>query len=455
MLCYSSAQSLSKMKIVRVYHEDDMDDIPLRRLSYTLQFIDNHPLKPENVSIIFGNNAQKAVGEVTVGYGLANEDGYCIPKQDWIFLRKYLGSDEAFINGYRFGHCTAYSVEKEKKLKKLDFLQDRQFAFDIFETIFFHISRLEEYHSTESSKKLSENRLLLIKYELQTVPIVDRLIHIFFDALGIPSAPRKTSISLSHDADHLVKYHSTIQTLHFIGSVAKHHPQKTAAALSNWLKTSILHKVDPYQDWVKILSDRPIEKTIYFIVESDHPFDPSYISHSAIAKAIEISKSKNYKIGLHPSFNTWNNVGQMKKQKMILEKIGGVNVEKNRQHFLNFRFPVTLHILEDVGIKEDSSLGYAHHIGFRCGTGFPYRLYNIETEKTLDITEKPLIWMDRAVWLYSEKDAKAFMFLTRDFIASNSLNTHLHINLHNSAFFDFSMYGIDLHEVLNIFFDGE
>lgn len=443
------------MKIVKVCSDDKMEDISLKRLYYTLQFMDNHPLKPENVKIIFDSSSRREDGEILVSYGPDVADGFLVPKQEWIFQRKHLYNGEGYINSYRFGQYTAYSVEKDKKLKKVDFLQDRHFAFDIFETIFFHISRLEEYQNTESSKKISENQLLLINYELQTIPVVDHLIHIFFGALGIPSAPRKTSISLSHDADYLVKYHSTIQTLRFIGSVAKHNFRMMAAAISNWLRTKFLHKIDPYQDWDKILINRPIEKTIYFIVESDHPLDPGYISHSAIAKAVEISKSKNYKIGLHPSFNTWNNLAQMKKQKMILERIAEVNVETSRQHFLNFRFPNTLQILENVGIKEDSSLGYTHHFGFRCGTGFPFRLYNIEIEKTLDIIEKPLIWMDRAVWLYSEKNVNDFIFLTKDFVAGNAFNTHLHINLHNSTFFDFLMYGIDLHKVLNIFFDGE
>lgn len=443
------------MKIVKVCSDDKMEDISHKRLSYTLQFIDNHPLKPENVKIIFDSSRRSTDGEILVNYGLDVADGYFVPKQEWIFQRKHLHNGEGFINPYRFGQYIAYSVEKEKKLKKVEFLQDRHFAFDIFETIFFHISRLEEYHNTESSKKFSENQLLLIKYELQTIPVVDHLIHIFFDALGIPSVPRKTSISLSHDTDYVVKYNSTIQTLRFVGSVARHNTWMTASAISNWLKTKFLHKVDPYQDWDKILIDRPIEKTIYFIVESDHPLDPGYISHSAIAKAVEISKSKNYKIGLHPSFNTWNNFAQMKKQKMILERIAEVYVETSRQHFLNFRFPVTLQILEDVGIKEDSSIGYTHHFGFRCGTGFPYRLYNIETEKTLDVIERPLIWMDRAVWLHSDKHVKDFMILTKDFVADNAFNTHLHINLHNSTFFDFLMYGIDLYKVLNVFFDGE
>ena len=50
----------------------------------------------------------------------------------------------------------------------------------------------------------------------------------------------------------------------------------------------------------------------------------------------------------------------------------------------------------DNGVQEDSTLGFADREGFRCGTCFPFAVYDIVHDRPTDTLERPLIFMDVA-----------------------------------------------------------
>ena len=454
MQCFSSVQNFNEMKTIKIVFSESIKNDTYSRLRYTLDFIDNHPLKPEGLKLIACRPSEIITNDDNlISYGSEYSHGFSVPTQNWIFFEKWIKSEMAVTNEYSYEDLLIYSVEKVKSNAISPLISGTIFSFDIFETIFFHISRIEEYHNAGQDGLIDENILFAVRNNLERIPVVDHLVYAFFSALGMLNKKEKTSVSLSHDADHLAKYVSYRQAFHFLGSVAKNHPENVLSYLSNWMKHKLLHKTDPYQDWDMILSDKNVEKTIYFIMESNHANDPQHISYANTAIAIERALAKNYKIGLHSSYNTWNDRNQYKKQKMILERMCGFEIVKSRQHYLHFAFPVTLDVLEEANITEDSSLGYNSHYGFRAGTGFSYRLYHLEKEEISSIIEKPLIWMDRAAWLNSGKNSNIFNSDVRSFISNNQSLTHFHINIHNSAYFDFAMYGIDLHEIFNQFYN--
>ena len=66
----------------------------------------------------------------------------------------------------------------------------------------------------------------------------------------------------------------------------------------------------------------------------------------------------------------------------------------NRFHYLMFDPEKTVQILEDCGIKYDTSLMFAEHVGFRRGCCSPFYLYDFEKNRTSPVIEIPLIIMD-------------------------------------------------------------
>ena len=84
-------------------------------------------------------------------------------------------------------------------------------------------------------------------------------------------------------------------------------------------------------------------------------------------------------------------------KKQRLEKVLGKKVIGYRNHYLRFKVPDTWELLSKAGFKYDTTFGYADCAGFRNGVCHPFRPYNINTGKQIDILEIPLIIMDRTL----------------------------------------------------------
>jgi hypothetical protein len=76
----------------------------------------------------------------------------------------------------------------------------------------------------------------------------------------------------------------------------------------------------------------------------------------------------------------------------------GINPNFSRQHFLRLQIPQTWQIIEQNQIKFDSTLGYSNSAGFRAGTCYEFRIFDIIKRKTLELIEFPLIAMDTAIF---------------------------------------------------------
>jgi len=65
-----------------------------------------------------------------------------------------------------------------------------------------------------------------------------------------------------------------------------------------------------------------------------------------------------------------------------------------RQHYLRWENPVTWQIWDEVGLDYDATLGFADHVGFRCGTCREFPVFDLKARKSLRLHERPLIVMD-------------------------------------------------------------
>jgi hypothetical protein len=55
---------------------------------------------------------------------------------------------------------------------------------------------------------------------------------------------------------------------------------------------------------------------------------------------------------------------------------------------------MTWQIWKDAGLDYDSTLGFADHVGFRCGTCHEFPVFNLRTRSPLRLRERPLVAMD-------------------------------------------------------------
>ena len=66
-------------------------------------------------------------------------------------------------------------------------------------------------------------------------------------------------------------------------------------------------------------------------------------------------------------------------------------------HVLRWKHPLTLYGWENAGMNYDSTLGYADHAGFRCGTCIDYPAFDPIADCQLNLIIRPLIAMDVTV----------------------------------------------------------
>ena len=77
-----------------------------------------------------------------------------------------------------------------------------------------------------------------------------------------------------------------------------------------------------------------------------------------------------------------------------LSKVLNREVVCSRQHFLKLSFPSTYRSLIEADIREDYSLGYASHTGFRAGICDPFFFYDLDLETETNLKLFPLIFME-------------------------------------------------------------
>jgi len=87
-------------------------------------------------------------------------------------------------------------------------------------------------------------------------------------------------------------------------------------------------------------------------------------------------------------------------EKARLDAVLGETHYGGRQHYLRFQAPDTWRHWEQVGLAYDSTLAFADHEGFRGGTCHPFRPFDVQQDRELNLWEHPLIVMDRTLLNY-------------------------------------------------------
>jgi hypothetical protein len=128
-------------------------------------------------------------------------------------------------------------------------------------------------------------------------------------------------------------------------------------------------------------------------------FDPVVFDNQrcTVAEMIREIDRLGWEIGLHPSWYSFDDVDELKRQKESLEQALRHEVISIRQHHLHYDIRVTPAVQAEAGFIYDSTLGFNDNIGFRFGTCYPWHLYDLKAGKELPLKEIPLIVQDAAL----------------------------------------------------------
>ncbi len=411
------------------------------RLEYVVNYIDNHPLKP-NGSIFYLTPSESQGIETAIYYGTQNRNqkGYYVPATPHALVD--VTTQNAFCNTYMHRDRSVRSVELTNKPIQ-EFINEKSFAFDIFEAIFYHVSRFEEIfaHNEDNHDRgwLEEEKHFLVREGIEKTPVVDELVVAFFEVLLQREIRKTTTYSLSHDVDFIYRFKPTYKFIRSLGATIVHGRGwiQLKKSISHYRSMNSGNKKDPYDsfDFLLRVESGFQKKIIYLMSGGTSKYDNNYaISHVRVHKIIDKALNLGYEIGLHPSYNTPYSDHMLRQEKTKLEKVMCGKVKHSRQHLLRWNWKRSPTLLTKASMMTDSSMGLNKRIGFRCGTGFPYKLYDFDKEEAYSWIETPLVMMESGALHESRRIGKGYIEIMKFFLENLPHNTHICMNFHNNSF---------------------
>ncbi len=110
-------------------------------------------------------------------------------------------------------------------------------------------------------------------------------------------------------------------------------------------------------------------------------------------RVVETLLELRAEIGLHASYTAAFDNGLIAEEKAELERLGAT-LHGQRYHYLRVDPHANLALLAELGFAYDSSLGFGGAPGFRAGIAHPFRPWDLEHDRPLDLIEIPLAAMD-------------------------------------------------------------
>jgi hypothetical protein len=291
--------------------------------------------------------------------------------------------------------------------------------YDILGLTYWMLSRLEEVGSEDldDHQRFSAISSHAYRHGYLERPIVDEWLDVLAQVMvrvwpELKLKKHEFNVKVSHDVDTPSLY--AFQPWKVILRMMASHLVKRLdlkalfqAFLVKLTTKKALKKEDPYNtfDWLMDVSEaNGINSAFYFICGCTDPkMDADYeLGHPLIRGLIKHISRRGHEVGLHPSYNSFQSSGVVKHEIANLKRIcaeEGVSQKAwgGRMHYLRWQQPETMQILNDVGMHYDSTLGYADHPGFRCGTCFEYTAFNSVSQRELKLRIRPLVVMECTV----------------------------------------------------------
>lgn len=293
------------------------------------------------------------------------------------------------------------------------------FHHDILKSAFYLLSGYQEYHFCEPDLYGRFPWKSSIQYSLGITqkPVVNYYFELILDAferfsqLNGLEFKRKTrdapTLFLSHDVDRIKKYTlrnlgiSVFQLLGIKpGSLGSTDQLKM---IGDYTKGILSFRKDPYwnfQEMVTLENELKISSTWYFLEKTKMNNSRYHFRNLQIRDLISYLTDLGHEIGIHGTHESSEDQHAMNGGIHGLNAVCKSPVTGIRQHFLKFGNPATSRIQVNAGLEYDATLGFAEQIGFRNSYAYPFRLYDFENRKPMDIWQLPLNVMEATFMEY-------------------------------------------------------
>ena len=274
---------------------------------------------------------------------------------------------------------------------------------DPFASIFYILSRMEEYTTTKTDKfgRFEGKNSVLHRFEWNEKVVCDRwamdIIH-FLISKGIHFQPLTKvtyTITPTFDIDNAYAYKNK-GVIRTAMATVKDFLLGRSRRLFERQRVQLGSMKDPYDTFEKIeeLAQKGFKMKLFWLLGDYAKFDKN-ISHRHPKQRKLIQRlSKNVTIGIHPSFKSNSYEFYLHNEIERLEEIINDRVFCSRQHFLFLKMPYTYQTLIGQEIKHDYTMGFADIAGFRVGTARPIYWFDLQKNRVSNLTIHPFAFMD-------------------------------------------------------------
>ncbi len=290
--------------------------------------------------------------------------------------------------------------------------QESMVPFDLFSSVFFLISRYEEYlpFDPDQHNRFQSKLSLAAKLDFLDKPIVDlwinklgKILEAFFpDEIKITKPKFIFEPTIDIDNAWAFKHKGFFRTLGSVFSPGQRMERRN-------FRYQVLRgkQHDPFYQFEKmqmIHEKAGFEPIFFFLVGPYGKFDKNISPSKKAFRSLIKQITGKYQTGLHPSYSSDFNQDAIAMEKKVLGDISGQKINISRQHYLRLRFPHTYRALIRAEIFNDYSMAYADKSGFRASTSHSFYFFDLESNKATELRVFPFQVMDTGLRDYEHMD---------------------------------------------------
>lgn len=284
-------------------------------------------------------------------------------------------------------------------------------GYDIFAMVFYFATRYEEYLPTEKDthQRFKGEQSIAFQYNCIHIPFLNNAIQAFsfklkkeFPFVGYNKRPFNFLSTI--DIDNAFAYaHKGLKRN--LGGFLKDLVSFKLNHITKRIKSNINDKNDPYNtfEFINNLSKESKTALRYFVLIGDYAnYDKNpHYNNIGFQKLLK-SLSVNYEMGLHPSYESYNQLEKIEIEKKRLEDITGKKVTSVRCHFLRVNLPETYRTFIKIGITDDYTMIYASQSGFRTGLCVPFKWFDLQKNEATNLTIHTSVIMEGTLRDYNK-----------------------------------------------------
>ncbi len=306
-----------------------------------------------------------------------------------------IGSGELlFENNIREQVIECFEVNNYKAFFKTE---NADLPFDIFAAAFYLLSRYEEYlpHEKDMYGRYAHENSLAFKEHFLHLPLINTWVNHFAEILK----SKFPNFTFHRSPFNFVPtYDIDIAYSYKYKSLARNIKRFFKAPSLNFFTVLTGISKDPFDayDWMNNLHNTYNLKPLYFflVAEKNSSYDKNILPHkNAIWKLIK-QHAKKYAIGIHPSWQSGDVPGLIKKEIIQLQAMSEINITRSRQHYIRFNLPATYRLLGEAGIADDYSMGYGSINGFRASVANSFFWYDLQKNEPTNLRIHPFCFME-------------------------------------------------------------